>query len=93
MTVLEFIVAFSARRRKGELSGETFNVVVSRFLKDILDRFIVIGVDDELVALATSIAITHALPSADCLQLPCARSFVYSKASQKPGKRIISFRI
>ena len=48
-TVLEFIVAFSARRR-GELSGETFNMLVSRFLKDVLDRFIVLSVDDEIAA-------------------------------------------
>ncbi|MBO3754665.1 MAG: type II toxin-antitoxin system VapC family toxin [Candidatus Brockarchaeota archaeon] len=49
-TVLEFIVAFSARRRRGELSGETFNALVSRFLKEILDRFIVLSVDDEIAA-------------------------------------------
>ncbi|MEM2998265.1 MAG: type II toxin-antitoxin system VapC family toxin [Thermoproteota archaeon] len=32
-TILEFIVAFSARRRKGELSGEAFNMLVSSFSK------------------------------------------------------------
>ena len=40
-------------------------MLVSRFLKDILDRFIIISVDDELVASAASTA----SPSADCLQL------------------------
>lgn len=68
-TILEFIVAFSARRRRGELSREAFNMLVSRLLKDVLDRFIIIGIDDELVTSAASLAVKHALSSADCLQL------------------------
>lgn len=68
-TILEFVVAFSTRMKRGALSGEAFNTVVSRFLKDVLDRFAITSVNDELIASATSIAIKHALPSADCLQL------------------------
>jgi len=73
-TVLEFIVAFSAKTRRRELSREAFNIAVSRFLKDILDRFTIISVNDELVALAASLAVKHALPSADCIQLAGAIS-------------------
>lgn len=71
-SILELIVAFSIRMRGGELSGKAFNVVVSCFLKDILDRFAITSVNDELVASATPLAVKHALPSADCLQLASA---------------------
>ncbi|MGB9622581.1 MAG: type II toxin-antitoxin system VapC family toxin [Candidatus Bathyarchaeia archaeon] len=72
--ILEFIVAFSARMRREKLSRKAFNAVVSRFLKDVLDRFAVTSVNDELVASATPLAVKHALPSADCLQLANAIS-------------------
>lgn len=65
--ILEFIVGFSARMRRDKLSRETFNAVVSLFLKDVLDSFAIISVNDELIASATPLAIKHALPSADCL--------------------------
>jgi len=68
-TVLEFIVAFSARTRRKELSKDAFNMVISRFLRDVLDKFAITSVNDELVASATPLAIKHSLPSADCLQL------------------------
>ena len=71
-TVLEFTVAFSIRTRRRELSREAFNVALSRFLKDLLDRFAITSVNDELVASATPLAVKHALPSADCLQLASA---------------------
>lgn len=48
---------------------EAFNTVVSRFLKDVLERFAIASVNDELAASAVPLAIKHALPSADCLQL------------------------
>jgi len=38
-TVLEFTVAFSARMRRKALSKNAFNVVMSRFLRDVLDDF------------------------------------------------------
>ncbi|MEM2122414.1 MAG: type II toxin-antitoxin system VapC family toxin [Candidatus Bathyarchaeia archaeon] len=68
-SILEFMVAFSTRTRKKALSREAFNAVVSRFLKDVLDRFAMTSVDDELIASAAPLAVKHALPSADCLQL------------------------
>jgi len=68
-TLLEFIVAFSTRKRRGQLSREAFNMTVSRFLRDVLERFTIISVNDEIVASAIPLAIRHALPSADCLQL------------------------
>ncbi|MBS7652734.1 type II toxin-antitoxin system VapC family toxin [Candidatus Bathyarchaeota archaeon] len=68
-TILEFMVAFSTRMKRGELSKEALNILISRFLKDVLDRFAIISVNDELIASATSIAVRHALPSSDCLQL------------------------
>jgi len=71
-TILEFVVAFSARMRRKRLSREAFNIVVSHFLKDTLDRFVISSVNDELVATATSLAVRHSLPSADCLQLASA---------------------
>jgi len=71
-TILEFVVAFSARMRRKRLSREAFNMVVSHFLKDTLDRFVISSVNDELVATATSLAVKHSLPSADCLQLASA---------------------
>ncbi len=52
--------------RGKKLSREAFNAIVSRFLKDILDRFAIIGVNDELIASAIPIAVKHALPSSDC---------------------------
>ena len=70
--VLEFIVVFSTRMRRKKLSREAFNAVVSLFLKDVLDRFAIASVNDELVASAVSLAVKHALPSADCLQLASA---------------------
>jgi len=63
------MVAFSARTRRKQLSRNAFNVVMSRFLKDVLDEFIITSVDDELITSATQLAVKHALPSADCLQL------------------------
>ena len=63
--VLEFIVVFSTRMRRKKLSREAFNAVVSLFLKDVLDRFAIASVNDELVASAVSLAVKHALPSAD----------------------------
>jgi len=68
-TVLEFMVAFSARARRKELSKSAFNAVISRFLRDVLDRFTITSVNDELIASATPLAAKHALPSADCLHL------------------------
>ncbi|MBS7626597.1 type II toxin-antitoxin system VapC family toxin [Candidatus Bathyarchaeota archaeon] len=82
-SVLEFIVTFSTRMRRGDLSRDAFNVVVSRFLKDVLDRFAITTVNDELVASATLLAVKHALPSADCLQLASA---INLKRSLKPMK-------
>jgi len=49
-SVLEFTVAFSARTRRRELSKDAFNMVISRFLRDVLDRFAITGVNDELIA-------------------------------------------
>lgn len=71
-TILEFIVAFSAKRKRKLLSEEAFRVTLARFLKDVLDEFTIRSVSDELVASAISIANKHALPSADCLQLTSA---------------------
>jgi len=68
-TVLEFVVAFSSLKRRKEISNESFSMIISRFLKDTLDKFTVTGVNDELIALATPMAIKYALPSADCVQL------------------------
>jgi predicted nucleic acid-binding protein len=56
-TILEFVVAFSFMVRRKELSREAFNTVISLFLKEVLDMFIVTSVNDELVASATLIAI------------------------------------
>ncbi|PUA31203.1 MAG: hypothetical protein B9J98_07335 [Candidatus Terraquivivens tikiterensis] len=72
--ILEFTVVFSTRMRRGALSRKAFNAVVSHFLKDVLERFAIISVNDELIALATPLAVRHALPSADCLQLASAIS-------------------
>ncbi|MCS4542324.1 MAG: type II toxin-antitoxin system VapC family toxin [Euryarchaeota archaeon] len=82
-SVLEFIVAFSTRMRREGLSREAFNAVVSRFLKDVLDRFAITTVNDELVASATPLAVEHALPSADCLQLA---SVIHMKKALEPIK-------
>ncbi|MCP8309012.1 MAG: type II toxin-antitoxin system VapC family toxin [archaeon] len=71
-TVLEFMVAFSAKRKRKALSEEAFRVTMARFLKDVLDKFMIRSVSDELVASAISIANKYALPSADCLQLTSA---------------------
>jgi len=68
-TILEFTVAFSVRTRRKELSRDAFNLVISRFLRDVLDKFIITSVNDELVASATPLAVKYPLPSADCLQL------------------------
>ncbi|MEM3828348.1 MAG: hypothetical protein QXP36_03915 [Conexivisphaerales archaeon] len=56
--MLEFIVAFSTR-----MGRKAFNAVVSHFLKDVLDRFAITSVNDELVASAAPLAVKHALPS------------------------------
>lgn len=69
--------------RREKASGEAFNAVVSRFLKDILDRFAIISVNDELIASATSVAVEHALPSSDCLQLASA---LYLRRALEPVK-------
>jgi len=73
-TVLEFTVAMSARTRRKQLSRNALNEVVSRFLKDVLDNFVIISVNDELIATASPLAVEYALPSADCLQLACGKS-------------------
>jgi len=73
-TVLEFTVAFSARMRRKALSKNAFNVVMSRFLRDVLDDFTITSVNDELIASATPLAVKYSLPSADCLQLVSAIS-------------------
>jgi len=82
-SILEFIVAFSTRIRREELSREALDAVVSRFLKDVLDRFAITSVNDELVASATPLATKHALPSADCLQLASA---IHLKKALEPTK-------
>lgn len=82
-TILEFTVAFSAKTRRKEVSREDCNMVISRFLKDVLDRFAITSVNDELVASATPLAVKHALPSADCLQLASA---ICLKKSLEPAK-------
>jgi predicted nucleic acid-binding protein len=41
-TVLEFVVAFSFMVRRKELSREVFNTVISLFLKEVLDMFIIL---------------------------------------------------
>jgi predicted nucleic acid-binding protein len=86
-SVLEFVVAFSFKVRRGELSRETFNVVVSRFLRDVLDGFTITGVDDELVARATPLAVKYALPSSDCLQL--ASVVAVSTTLEQAGEKLV----
>ncbi len=86
-TLLEFIVAFSARKRRGQLSREAFNMTVSRFLRDVLERFTIISVNDEIVASAIPLAIRHALPSADCLQLAGAISL--KRALQPAREKLV----
>jgi predicted nucleic acid-binding protein len=54
------------------VSREDCNIVISRFLKDVLDRFAITSVNDEPVASANPLAVKHALTSADCLQLASA---------------------
>ncbi|MEM3546293.1 MAG: type II toxin-antitoxin system VapC family toxin [Candidatus Bathyarchaeia archaeon] len=83
LSILEFIVAFSTRMRRKALSREAFNAVVSHFLKDVLDRFAIMSVNDELVASAAPLAVKHALPSSDCLQLA---SVVSLKKALEPAK-------
>ncbi|MEM2792325.1 MAG: hypothetical protein QW099_04720 [Candidatus Bathyarchaeia archaeon] len=69
--------------RRKALSREAFNAVVSHFLKDILDRFAIMSVNDELVASAAPLAVKHALPSSDCLQLASVVSL--KKAIEPPS--------
>jgi len=85
--VLEFIVAFSTRSRRKALSREAFNAVVSHFLKDVLDRFAIMSVNDELIASAAPLAVKHALPSSDCLQL--ASVFSLKKALEPAKEKLI----
>jgi predicted nucleic acid-binding protein len=86
-TILEFIVAFSFMVRRKELSRETFNTVISLFLKEVLDMFIVTSVNDELIASATLMATKHPLPSADCLQLASVKSL--SSALELVKERVV----
>ena len=86
-TVLEFVVAFSFMVRRKELSRETFNTVISLFLKEVLDMFIVTSVNDELIASATLMATKHPLPSADCLQLASVESL--SSALRLVKERVV----
>jgi len=86
-TILEFIVAFSARMKRKELFREAFNMVVSCFLKDVLDRFAITSVNDELIASATPLAVKHALPSADCIQL--ASSLYLRRALESGGEKLV----
>lgn len=84
LSVLEFIVAFSTRMKRKALSREAFNAVISHFLKDVLDRFVIMSVNDELIASAAPLAVKHALPSSsDCLQLA---SVVSLKKALEPAK-------
>lgn len=84
MSVLEFIVAFSTRMKRKALSREAFNAVISHFLKDVLDRFVIMSVNDELIASAAPLAVKHALPSSDCLQLASVVSL--KKKALEPAK-------
>jgi predicted nucleic acid-binding protein len=86
-TILEFIVAFSFMVRRKELSRETFNTVISLFLKEVLDMFIITSVNDELIASATLMATKHPLPSADCLQLASVKSL--SSALELVKERVV----
>jgi hypothetical protein len=59
--MLEFTVAFSAKKRKKALSKHAFNTIISGFFKDVLDMFVVASVNDELIASAAPLAIKHNL--------------------------------
>ena len=69
--------------RRKKLSREAFDMVISRFIKDLLDRFTITGVDDELIAMAIPLSVKHGLPSADCLQLASA---INLKKALEPAK-------
>lgn len=58
-------------------------MVVSHFLKDVLDRFAIISISDELIASAAPLAVKHSLPSADCIQLS---SMINLKKALEPVK-------
>lgn len=77
----------SARTRRKQLSRNALNEVVSRFLKDVLDNFVLISVNDELIASASPLAVEYALPSADCLQLASMVSL--RKALESESERLV----
>lgn len=52
-----------------------------------MDRFAIGTVNDELVASAISLAVKHALPSADCLQLISALEF--KKALEEAKEKLV----
>jgi len=85
-TVLEFISAFSRLAKGGLISNNAFKKVVSRFLKDVRDIFMVISVNDELVALATSLATKHSLASADSLHLAALLTL---RDMLGPGEKVV----
>jgi len=68
-TVLEFAVAFTAKRERKQISKKAFNIAMASFLKELTDLFTIRSVDDDIVAAAIPYAIKHGLASADSLHL------------------------
>lgn len=71
-SVLEFSVAFSAKKKRGEIKAEALNFVFARIFEDLHSRFWLIEVDNKIIAESVKLATKYILSSGDLLQLQSA---------------------
>jgi len=71
-TVLEFIAALSAKKKRKELSAHALGAAISDFSKEIEDRFTLRELESNYLWSAARLALDHGLTSADSYHLATA---------------------
>ncbi len=72
IAITETFSAFSQKLQRGEITENALNMAVSQFSTDVLERFIVIDIDNIHIAKSKEIVLTYHLRALDALQLSVA---------------------
>ncbi|HID31584.1 MAG TPA: PIN domain-containing protein [Desulfobacterales bacterium] len=70
--VVEVAAAIAKRKRMGAISPPEQSTLVANFLADCVERFVKLGVDDNVIKLATELTQRHPLRSYDAIHLATA---------------------
>lgn len=72
LAITEIISAFNKKRIKREISKEDMDLVLSRFFSDVIEDFVVLGLEDIHIKLSIELILKHDIRTLDSLQLSIA---------------------